>query len=140
MEPIYTKGETVLLHADIFPGFVRPLPPGVPGDGVRKRVLVTERALSVAWSVSGRVQRVDIPMSAEDTAQATLRGGAVGPYAVGQDRGCSGCGAGAIKSYKFWPGVVLKSEPRVAVAAAALKDDKTYGLPSTRYSRTRPQG
>lgn len=137
-EAIYTQGDVVLLHTDLFPGFVRPLPPGVPGDGIRKRVLVTERALSVAWSVSGRVSRVDIPMAKEETSRATLRGGAVGPYTVGRDNGCSSCGAGAIKSYKFFPGVTLKSEPRADVAAAALKDDKTYGLPSVRYSRTRP--
>lgn len=138
MEPIYTKGETVLLHTDIFPGFVRPLPPGVPGSGTRKRVVVTERALSIAWSVAGRVQRVDIPLAPEDTANATLRGGPAGQYVVGRDEGCSSCGSGAIKSYKFWPGVIMKEETRAELAAQELKKDRTYGLPSVRYSRTRP--
>lgn len=137
-DAIYTRGDTVLLHTDIFPGFVRPTPPGVPETGVRKRVVVTERALSVAWSVAGRVQRVDIPLTPEETSRATLRGGPAGPYEVGRDNGCSGCGSGAIKSYKFFPGVIMKEELRSEVAAAALKDDKTYGLPSVRYQRTRP--
>ena len=137
MEAIYTKGDVVELHADIYPAFINPLPPGVPASGVRKRIVVTERCLTVAWSVGGYVQRVDIPMTTEQTANATLRGGSVGPYAFGQDRGCSSCGSGAIKSYKFWPGVTLKTVPRAEMAAAALKVDKTYGLPSVRYTRTR---
>jgi hypothetical protein len=140
MEAVYTKGDVVELHADIYPAFIHPLPPGAPANGVRKRIVVTERCLSIGWSVSGYVNRLDIPMTKEQTANATLRGGSVGPYAFGQDRACSSCGSGAIKSYNFWPGVVLKTVPRADVATAALKADKTYGQPSGRYTRTRPQG
>jgi hypothetical protein len=92
----------------------------------------------VAWAVGGYVQRVDIPMTKDQTAQATLRGGQVGEYEIGTDRGCGSCGSGLIKNYKVWPGVTLKTVPRSDVAAASLKNDKTYGLPSVRYQRTRP--
>lgn len=137
-DAIYTRGDVVELHADIFPAFIHPLPPGVPGNGIRKRILVTERCLTIGWAVGGYVQRVDIPMTKEQTQSATLRGGTVGEYEFGQDRGCGSCGSGLIKNYKFWPGVSLTTVPRADVAAAALKNDKTYGLPSVRYQRTRP--
>lgn len=138
-DPIYTRGDVVALHADIFPAFIHPTPPGVPENGVRRRVLITERCITIGWAVSGYVRRVDIPMTEEQTAQATLRGGTVGEYEIGVDRACSGCGSGLIKNYKFWPGVILQTVPRTDVAAAALKKDpQTYGLPSGRYSRTRP--
>lgn len=137
-DPIYTRGDVVELHADIFPAFIHPVPEGVPANGVRRRILVTERCLSIGWAVGGYVQRVDIPMTKEQTAEATLRGGTVGGYEIGRDTGCGSCGSGLIKNYKFWPGVTLKTVPRVEVAAAATRNDKTYGLPSVRYSRTRP--
>lgn len=136
-EAIYAKGEAVELHCDIFPAFIHPTPPGVPENGVRRRIVVTERCLTIAWAISGTVHRVDIPLTQDETSTATLRGGTAGPYEIGQDRGCGSCGSGLIKNYKVWPGVTLKTVPRVEVAAAALKNDKTYGLPSIRYSRTR---
>lgn len=138
MEAVYTRGDVVELHADIFPAFIHPTPSGVPEDGVRKRILVTEKAITIGWAVGGYVQRVDIPLTPEQTANATLRGGQVGPYEIGRDTGCGSCGSGLIKNYKFWPGITLKTVPRVDVAAAATKNDKTYGLPSVRYQRTRP--
>lgn len=137
-DAIYTRGDVVELHADLFPAFIHPTPPGVPAEGVKRRVLVTERCLSIGWAVGGYVQRVDIPMTPEQTADVTFRGGQVGPYEIGTDKGCGSCGSGLIKNYKFWPGVVLKTVPRTDVAAAATKNDKTYGLPSVRYQRTRP--
>jgi hypothetical protein len=135
-EAIYYRGETVALHCDIFPGFVHPEPPGVPGNGIRKRVVVTERCLTICWSVSGEVHRMDIPMSKEQTSEVTLRGGAVGDYEVGRDNGCSTCGAGSIKNYRVWPGVIMKQESRTEKAAAFIAADSTYGLPS-RYTRSR---
>lgn len=138
MDAIYTRGDVVDLHCDIFPAFIHPTPPGVPAEGVKRRVLVTERCLTIGWAVGGYTKRVDIPMSLEQTAEVTLRGGMVGGYEIGQDRGCGSCGSGLIKNYKFWPGVTLRTVPRANVAAAALKNDKTYGLPSVRYQRTRP--
>lgn len=137
-DAIYTQGDTVMLHTDIFPGFVHPLPQGVPGRGFRKRVIVTERCLTIGWAVSGQIYRIDIPMTEEQTAMATLRGGPVGEYMVGRDQGCGSCGAGLIRNYKFWPGIHTTTVPRTEVAAAALKTDKTYGLPSNRYTRARP--
>jgi hypothetical protein len=131
IEPIYTKGETVALHCDIFPAFIHPLPEGVPANIVRKRVIVTERCLTVGWAVGGRVSRVDIPLTAEETANMTLRGGTAGPYEIGLNKGCGSCGAGLIKGYKFWPGVVTKSLPRTELAAAEIKKDPG------RYTRTR---
>jgi hypothetical protein len=138
MDAIYTKGDVVALHADIFPAFIHPTPPGVPAEGVKRRVLITERCLTIGWAVGGYVHRVDIPMTEEQTSQATLRAGVVGGYEIGTDKGCGSCGSGLIKNYKFWPGITLQTVPRADVAAAALKNDKTYGLPSVRYQRTRP--
>lgn len=137
MDAVYTEGDVISLHTDIFPGFVTPLPTGVPGHGVRKRVVVTERCLTIGWSVAGVVQRIDIPMTLEDTAEATLRGGRVGIYAVGRDEGCSSCGSGAIKSWKPWPGVVMRQETRDEMAAAKIRRDKNFGLPATRFTRSR---
>lgn len=136
-DAIYTQGDVVALHADIFPGFIHPEPEGVPGKGFRKRIIVTEKAITIGWAIGGQVYRVDIPMTPEQTATATLRGGTVGPYEIGRDAGCGSCGAGLIKNYKFWPGITTKTVPRSDLAAAALRADKNYGLPSTRYTRTR---
>jgi hypothetical protein len=137
-EPVYYKGDVVELHADLFPGFVKPLPPGVPTNVAKKRVVVTERCLTIAWSIAGVVQRLDLPMTKEETAEVTFRGGMVGEYEVGRDSGCSTCGAGAIKNWRPWPGVTMKQTPRLDVAAAAVKNDANFGLPSGRYSRSRP--
>ncbi len=138
MDPIYYKGETVALHTDLFPGFVHPEPMGVPGTGIRKRVVVTERCLTILWAVGGKVHRRDIPMTKEQTAGATLRGGTVGEYEIGRDNGCSSCGAGAIKNERVWPGVIMKQETRQEQAARAIAGDPNYGLPVGRYSRSRP--
>lgn len=138
MDAVYTEGETIQLHTDLYPAFVHPLPDGVPGTQVRKRVVVTERCLTIGWAVAGVVQRVDIPMTLEETSTATLRGGKVGDYDVGRDTGCGSCGSGAIKNWKPWPGVILSQAPRTDLAAAALRTNANYGLPSTRYSRSRP--
>jgi hypothetical protein len=137
MDPIYYKGETVALHADIFPGFVHPEPAGVPGNGIRKRVVVTERCLTICWAVAGEVHRMDIPMTTEQTSNVTLRGGTVGTYEIGRDHGCATCGAGSIKNYRVWPGVIMRQESRMDQAAAALSQDRNYGLPSGRYTRSR---
>lgn len=135
---IYTVGESVQLHADIYPGFVHPLPSGVPGTGTRKRVVVTERCLTIGWSAGGVVQRVDIEMTPEQTAGTTLRGGTAGEYEIGRDHGCGSCGSGAIKNWRPWPGIVYVDVPRMDRAAREIQRNSSYGLPSHRYTRSRP--
>lgn len=133
IEPIYYKGETVALHMDIFPAYVHPEPAGVPGAGIRKRVVVTERCLTIGWAVAGEVHRLDIPMTAEQTAEVTLRGGTVGQYEVGRDQGCASCGAGSIKNWRPWPGVIMKQEARRELAEA----NQRRNLHTGPYTRSR---
>lgn len=135
MDAVYTEGDTVQLHMDLYPAYVHPVPPGVPDHGIRKRVVVTERCLTIGWAVAGVVQRVDIPMTTEQTSTVTLRGGKAGDYELGQDKGCGSCGSGAIKNWKPWPGVIMSQVPRRELAQAELRRNSGYGLPS-RYSRS----
>jgi hypothetical protein len=137
VDPIYTAGDTVQLFCDIFPGFVHPEPAGVPESGIRKRVVVTERALTIGWAIGGSLHRIDIPMTEEQTANATFRGGTVGDYTIGRDHGCGSCGAGMIRNWKPWPGLILRQNPRQEAARLGVAKDATYGLPSARYTRSR---
>lgn len=133
---IYGPGETIQLHCDIFPGFVRGENlPEIPGQGIRKRVVVTERALTILWQEGQEIRRVDVELTPEQTEKATLRGGVVGDWIVGRDNGCASCGAAKVKNIRVWPEQILSQVPRTELAAQALKDDRTYGLPSHRYSR-----
>lgn len=135
---IYESGETIQLHCDIFPAFVRGenLPDGIPSHGIRKRIVVTERCMTVLWQVGQDIQRQDIELLPEQTSQTTLRGGPVGLWTVGRDYGCAGCGAAGVKNLKVWPGHPFTQVPRAELAQRALRDDKTYGLPSAhRYTR-----
>src|SRR5690242_4025622 len=117
MEPIYTEGDVIELYCDIYPGFVHSdgtMAAGVPGQQVKKRVVVTERCLTVLWEEPGTraVRRLDIPMTLEDTANTTFRGGPVGPYMVGTDSGCSGCGGSSVRNATVWPGIVSRQVMR----------------------------
>lgn len=135
---IYEPGEVIQLHCDIFPAYVRGenLPDGIPVHGIRKRIVVTERCLTVLWQVGQEVMRHDVELLEAQTAKTTLRGGPVGIWTVGRDNGCAGCGAAKVKNIKVWPGHPLTQVPRTELAQQALKADSTYGLPSThRYSR-----
>jgi hypothetical protein len=109
----------------------------VPENITKLRVVVTERCLTIGWSIAGVVYRQDIPMTVEETSQVTLRGGTARGYEIGKNPGCSSCGNGAIKNWRPWPGIVYRDAFRSQLAAAELKKDKNYGLPSASYTRTR---
>jgi hypothetical protein len=128
--PIYTQGEQVPLHTDLFPAQISPRPPGVP-SGVKLRAVVTARALTVMWpAAQGGVGRLDIPMTPEQTAGATYMGGSVGAYQLSRAGGC-GCGARAVRSVQPFPGVAYVQQPREKLAP------RQYGVPPARYTRTR---
>jgi hypothetical protein len=127
---IYEPGENIPIHTDLMPASIAPLPPGVPG-GKMLRVLVTERALTVMWQTpEGSVGRMDLPMSAEQTSQATYSGGQVGEYQVARAGGC-GCRGKALKAAAPFPGHRLTQAPRLDQAR------QTYGVPPKRFERVR---
>ena len=103
MSDIYEAGAPVGVLADIFPAKVTPLPPGVPAT-LKLRAIITERALTVAWT-TGRdaagpvIERVDIESA---YVNANYLGGTVDIYAVGKGTGCA-CGAGGLKSWSPFP-------------------------------------
>lgn len=129
---IYPPGESIQIHTDLMPSTVTPLPPGVP-SGRMLRTLVTERALTVMWqSPAGQIGRVDIPMTTEQTQNATFNGGTVGNYAVARAGGC-GCRAKAVRAVNPFPSNQLAQAPRLNKAAQY----QTYGVPPARWSRKR---
>jgi len=125
---IYAPGETVEIYTDLMPSSVIPLPPGVP-HGRMLRTLVTARALTVMWqSPAGEVGRIDLEMTAEQTAGASYTGGTVGEYQVGRAGGC-GCQGKRVKAATPFPDNRLTPAPR------AKQAERTYGVPpNTRFT------
>lgn len=111
---IYEPGEQVPLFCDIFPSSVTPSPPGWP-TGVKVRTIVSQRCMTLAWQAGGinaPIQRIDLPMTVEDTAETTFRGGVVGTYTVAQASGCR-CNGRAVLGWEPFPGVIWVQDPRV---------------------------
>lgn len=137
---LFQRGETAQLYADMFPGAINPRPAGIP-SGVKLRVLLTNRGITLAWQEGSGpngpiIGRMDIPMESDQMLQANFRGGQVGEYMVSQGGGCN-CGARAVRNWVPYPGVNYESNPRHGLAAAQAGQSTTYGVPPKRYSRLR---
>lgn len=133
---IYQPGQRAAVYADIYPATITPLPAGVPANSsIKLRAIITERALTIGWSVGTKVERVDIEMDTEEIAPyVSYHGGVVGGYNVQRRGGCPSCGARVIKSWNPFPGVFLVSTPiapEQQQQAAAAKPAPFTG----RYSR-----
>lgn len=129
---IYEPGEHVPLFCDIFPSSVTPRPEGWP-TGTKVRTIVSERCMTLAWQAGGvnaPIQRLDIPMTALDTAETTFRGGVVGAFTVAQAGGCR-CQGRAVLAWEPFPGVIWVQDPRLEKVVAHRS-----GLIPPRYSRT----
>jgi hypothetical protein len=142
---LYEPGETVVLIADIFPATITPYPDDfLPANSSALvfRVLITERGLVVGYQFGGEVHKVDIPLTEEETANATYRGGQVGPYEVTANGVCR-CKARMLSSWdssQIFPASPIVQDARVDKARVESRRDSTYGLiPNrgpVRYSRT----
>jgi len=135
--PLYAAGEDAILIADITPAAFSPMPEAVP-KGVKLRAIVTDRGIILAWQQgSGQqgaaISRYDIPA---DTSGMSFRGGSSGGYVVAQGGGCS-CGARAVRNWSPFAGVRISQNPRHDLAQTQVKGSRPYGVPPTRYSRSR---
>lgn len=143
---LYQPGETAILIADLFPGVIEPYPDelphtrdGLPQNGLLFRVIITERGLTVGWQAGGMIQRVDIPMTPEQTETATFRGGLVGPYTVKLTGACR-CKARMLSSWdksQIFPGALWGQRDTLSQARVDAKRDSRYGLPSDRDTPVR---
>lgn len=134
---IYQPGQAVKLYADIYPAFINPLPPNVPGNSSYKfRILITERAVTIAWSTGSHgIQSVDLEFEPEEILNnVSYRGGLIGGYAIGERSGCPSCGARTIRGWKPFPGVTLVSTPIEPPPPPARPKSPTPPY-SGRYSR-----
>lgn len=122
---IYEPGESATRYADLLPGVISPLPAGVP-SGAPLRVIVTSKAITVAWKAGDGIDRVDIPITEEQALGVRFSGGTVGDYSVSKQGSC-GCGQNKLRSWKPWPGVNMTSY--------SAPGERIYGVPPTRYSR-----
>lgn len=130
---IYEPGQVVKIYADIYPATITPLPPGVPNNSSFKfRILITERAVTIAWSTGSGISRVDIEMDQEEIAPyVSYRGGVIAGYSIGERGGCPSCGARAIRGWSPFPGVNLVSTPIPPQPQPAVQQPPYTG----RYSR-----
>ena len=136
MTDLYPAGSDVVLIADIFPSRITPTPDGVPAAGtVKLRTVITESYLTVGWQVGSTIQRVDIPMTVEQTSTASYTGGQVGEYTVAQANGCR-CGAKKVTSWNPFPGVQFVQTPRIS-QSRPRSQRADYGLPRGPYTRSR---
>lgn len=114
--------EVVKVVADIFPASITPRPAEVPGNA-KIRVVLAETEIVIAW-LAGRVNGVvvigqhRIPVTAEDTAGATYRGGTVGEYEIGKGVGCS-CGAAALKNWNPYEGATIVARKMAPATGAS---------------------
>lgn len=125
---IYEPGDQVALIADIFPSMVSPKPANWP-VGAKIRTIISARCLTMAWQSGGAIQRIDLPMTEEQTAEATFRGGPVGEYVVDRAGGCR-CGSRMVLGWDAFPGVIWVQDPRMD----KLIPNRS-GLVPPRYSR-----
>jgi hypothetical protein len=137
---LFQRGETAQLYADIFPGAINPRPAGIP-PGVKLRILLTDRGITVAWQEGSgpngpMIGRMDIPMEPNDMQHANFRGGQAGGYLVGQGGGCN-CGSRAVRNWVPYPGVIYESNPRHTLASTLAGQSSAYGVPPKRYTRVR---
>jgi hypothetical protein len=143
---LYQPGETVVAIGDIFPAVIEPYPPelptqrdGTPQTGLLFRVLITERGLAIGWQAGGMIQRVDIPLTPEQTEGATFRGGLVGPYEVRMTGACR-CKARMLSSWdksQIFPGAFWSQRDTLEKARVDAVRDSRYGLPSNRDTPVR---
>lgn len=141
---MYEPGQVIDLYADIFPAGISPavpggsLPPGMPtSSAVTLRVLLSQEFLTIGWQVGAgaraQIERVDIPMTAEQMLPATYRGGVIGGYKIGPVGGCR-CRAPAMSGWDPFPGVIKNVVARADQARAVSRDPAAYGLVPRRYS------
>lgn len=126
---IYEPGDQVPLIADIFPSSVSPKPANWP-MGTKVRTLISARCLTMAWQTGGAVERLDIPMTEDQTSAATFRGGPVGGYEVERAGGCR-CGSKMVLGWDPFPGIIWIQDPRMERVVP-----NRSGLIPPRYSRT----